>query len=45
MFPFDHPEWQHHIPLKEYTTIVLTHLYWGPLSQEAYAAGPSLFRS
>jgi hypothetical protein len=27
MFPFRDPEWQLHIPQKEYTTIVLTHLY------------------
>jgi hypothetical protein len=27
MFPFGDPEWQLHIPLKEYSTIVLTHLY------------------
>ena len=44
MFPFGDPEWQLHIPLKEYTTIVLTHLYCmstcrGPL---CIAAGPSL---
>ena len=27
MSPFRDPEWQLHIPQKEYTTIVLTHLY------------------
>jgi len=27
MFPFRDPEWQLHIPQKDYTTIVLTHLY------------------
>jgi hypothetical protein len=36
MSPFRDPEWQLHIPQKEYTTIVLTHLYYistcrGPL--------------
>ena len=45
MSPFRDPEWQLHIPQKEYTTIVLTHLYLsGPVvgSQGALAAGPSL---
>jgi hypothetical protein len=49
MSPFRDPEWQLHIPQKEYTTIVLTHLLLhfylsGPVvrSQEALAAGPSL---
>jgi hypothetical protein len=28
MSPSRDPEWQLHIPQKEYTTIVLTHLYY-----------------
>jgi hypothetical protein len=49
MSPVRDPEWQLHIPQKEYTIIVLTHLLLrfylsGPVagSQEALTAGPSL---
>jgi len=48
MSPSRDPEWQLHIPQKEYTTIVLTHLYYISTcgarvgSQGALAAGPSL---